>query len=117
MIRRPGQIELNEFEIAILERMARKSPAIQPMIEKLHVLSRKFTGVGCFIEFLCKEGDPDIHERTIHLGELISIPNVPHGMGAVLFINDGGKPRLLETFTFNEPWDGVHEGFSIVPAE
>lgn len=38
---RPGQLEPNEFEIAILDRLAQDVSAIGPLIAKLHVLSRE----------------------------------------------------------------------------
>ena len=110
---RPGLVELNEFEVAILELLALKESAIGPLINRLHVLSREFTGVGSYTNFDCPDSDLELGEKTIELHALISMPNVPNGMGAALFC-ENGKPKFLETYTFgNEHWDGVYEGFSI----
>jgi len=110
---RPGQVEPNEFEVAILEQLAQDISQISPLIEKLHVLSREFTGVGSYTNFDCPDSEPELGEQSIGLSVLITMPNVPNGMGAVLFC-EKGKPKCLETYTFgNEHWDGVYEGFSI----
>ena len=110
---RPGQLEPNEFELAILERMANKAPLIRAFVQKLRVLSREFTGVGSYTTFLSDEPSSEHDEAHISLDALISMPRVPNGMGAVLFV-EGGKPKLLETFTYGDDhWDGVYEGFSI----
>ena len=113
---RPGQVEPNEFEIAILERLAQKRPGLQPAIRRLRVLSREFTGVGCYTNFLCEEFVPELGNDMLGLDELISMPNVPNGMGAVLHCEDG-KPKFLETFTYGDDhWDGVYTEFTIDPS-
>ena len=110
---RPGQLEPNEFEVAILDHLAQDVSAIVPLIVKLHVLSREFTGVGSYTNFDCPESAAVLGNQAIGLNALISMPNVPSGMGAVLFCEEG-KPKCLETYTFGEePWDGIFEGFSI----
>ena len=109
---RPGQTTPNDFERAILERIADQEPSIRASIASLHVLSREYTGVGSFTRFLCDDlrGKWDRH---IGLNVLIRMPGVPDGMGAVLFCK-GSSPECLETYSFgNDHWDGVHEGFSI----
>ncbi len=110
---RPGQLEPNEFELAILDRMAQERPSIRPLLQGLRVLSREFTGVGSFTKFRCDDSGPEVERLQIDLKELISMPNVPNGMGAILSC-EGGRPTLLETFTNGEDhWDGVYDGFSI----
>ena len=109
---RPGQLEPNEFERAILERLARETPALAAAIGKLHVLSREYTGVGSFTNFACDtaEGVPSAH---FVLPALIHMPGVPNGMGAALFCKDR-KPECLEIFAYGDDhWDGVHHGFRI----
>lgn len=112
---RPGQIKPNEFEMSILNRLADKEPAIRFSLETLHVLSREFTGVGSFTTFKSDASTADASETNIPLGELISMPAVAHGMGAVLFLRNG-QPQCLEVYTFgDEHWDGVYHGFTIQP--
>ena len=113
---RPGQTEPNEFEIAILNTIAQKNPVIRPFLERLHVLSREFTGVGSFTNFHCEETASGVPREYLDLNALIVMPNVPNGMGAVLFCRNG-KPECLETFTYGDDhWDGVSDGFSIEQA-
>ena len=113
---RPGQLEPNEFERAILERIAEEVPSIRPSLKDLRVLSRKYSGCGCDTEFLRKEtGTKDDvgWDREVGLNVLIHMPGVPSGLGMALFCA-GAQPDCLEIFTFgNEYWDGVYEGFSI----
>lgn len=62
---KPGQLTPNEFENAILERLASKTEALRPLLARLHVLSREFTGVGSFTNF---KVDPSL--RDSKLGDL-----------------------------------------------
>jgi hypothetical protein len=113
---RPGQITPNEFEVAILERIAAKSPSLRTCLRHLHVLSREFTGVGSYTNFKCENNGAQAYEHRVGLDDLIVMPNVQNGMGAVLFCQ-GDRPKCLETYTFgDELWDGVFEGFVIQQA-
>jgi hypothetical protein len=115
-VNRPGQIEPNEFELAILERIAAKSPSLRTYLTNLHVLSREFTGVGSYTNFKCEDESAQVVEQRIGLDDLIVMPNVQNGMGAVLLCQ-GDQPKCLETYTFgDELWDGVFEGFVIQKA-
>jgi hypothetical protein len=110
---RPGQTKPNEFELAILDRLARKEPSSQGLIGELHVLSREFTGVGSFTNFKCEEPTTPASEDLVGLDALIKMPGVPNGLGAVLF-RKGGKPQCLEVFSYgDDPWEGVYDGFEI----
>jgi len=110
---RPGQTEPNEFELAILERIASEQPSLRNAAGTLHVLSRKFTGVGSFTNFACDASPESTLDQSIALDGLIKMPGVPNGMGAVLFCK-GGLPQCLEIFTYgNERWDGIYEGFAM----
>ena len=112
---RPGQIRPNDFELAILNRVATKEPSIRKSLGELHVLSRVYTGVGAYTNFLIGDSSSDAVEQRIGLDELITMPGVPNGMGAVLFCK-GGRPQCLEVFTFGDDhWDGVYDGFAIEP--
>ena len=112
----PGQIEPNEFELAILERVAAKNPSLRMYLRNLHVLSREFTGVGSYTNFKCEDESAQVVVQRIGLDDLIVMPHVQNGMGAVLFCQ-GGQPKCLETYTFgDELWDGLFEGFVIQKA-
>jgi hypothetical protein len=111
---RPGQIKPNEFELAILEHLARNEPSLRGSIAQLHVLSREFTGVGSFTTFACEKLTADAPRQQISLDDaIITMPGVPNGMGAVLFCK-AGRPTCLEVYTYgNEHWEGVYDGFTI----
>jgi hypothetical protein len=111
-VMRPGQTDVNDFELAILSNLAEDRPSLRQLIPKLHVLSREFTGVGSYTKFLCSSSSADLGNERIGLKLPIRMPGVPNGMGAILFC-EGGKPHTLETYTHGtERWDGVYTGFS-----
>ena len=103
---RPGQLQLNEFELAILERMATRYPALREHLGQLHVLSREFTGVGSYTTFLCDDSGP----QSVITMAGVHMPNVPNGLDTLLFCW-GGRPCLLEICSYGEPWDGTFDGF------
>jgi hypothetical protein len=108
---RPGQLQPNEFELALLERITLQNPLLSENLANLHVLSREFTGVGSFTKFKVPDLDDGMAKTQLGLSDLINMPTVENGMGAVLFCR-GGKPECLEVYTFGaELWDGVFEGF------
>ena len=111
---RPGQIDVNDLEKAILEHLVSQELLICEPVHRLHVLSREFTGVGSFTRFACEGSGVSGSEKPISLDALINIPGIPNGMGAVLFLK-GGKPECLEIFTYGDLWDGIYDGFSIEP--
>lgn len=111
---RPGQMTPNDFELAILECVANQDPSIRHAIPRLHVLSREFTGVGSFTTFTRSRSESDSTRRAINLDAVIRIPSAEVELGAVLFC-DGQRLDCLEVFSFDGPWDGVYEGFSIEP--
>ena len=109
----PGQLEPNEFELAVLARISEAEPSIRPLIGGLHVLSREYTGVGSYTKFRC---DPDGSRGHLDMKALISMPGVPNGMGAILWCQ-AGRPESLETFTYgDDDWNGVFTGFKIEAA-
>ena len=96
---RPGQLTPNDFELAILRRILSKEPSIAAEVDRVHVLSREFTGVGSFTKFQCNAAGTNSPDRRLGLDDLINRPSVPNGMGAVLFCK-GGKPECLEVVHF-----------------
>lgn len=106
----PGHLQPNELEQAILERIAQEEPWLQIPAAGLPVLSREFTGVGGYTNFLCDlpESKDDRHPR---LKPLIRLPTVSGGMGAVLWCR-ASQPSCLELFTYgDDKWNGLYDGF------
>jgi len=113
---RPGQLQPNEFERAILHGFAAVQSSLLQRIDSLHVLSREFTGVGSFTRFQRDDSASAASELQLGLNHAeIRVPSVPSGLGAVLFCH-GDDPTCLELFTYGEEhWDGAYDGFSINP--
>ena len=106
----PGQLHPNELECAILERIARDEQWLQGPFANLHVLSREYTGVGCYTNFVCDLPEA-AGDRFPGLKPLLRLPNVPNGMGAILWCR-GRLPECLELFTYGDDhWNGTYEGF------
>jgi len=110
---RPGQVEPNELEVAILQRLAQQVPSLGPLIPHLHVLSREFTGVGSFTTFRCEQAVQELGDAKVGLNASIAVPQLSTGLGSVLHC-EKGKPKCLEIYSYDpEPWDGTFDGFSI----
>jgi len=106
----PEHHEPNAFETAILQAMAREHPSLALDVHRLRVLSRKYTGVGSYTDFVCDESGT---QESVSLKARIALPGVPKGMGAVLYFR-GQKPAFLETFTYGDDyWTGTFDGFSV----
>ena len=96
---RPGQMEPNELEVAILEWIAAKTPSLRPYLGHLHILSREYIGVDSYTNFKSDDSSADVSDQQISLDELIVMPNVPNGMGAILFCRGGGPSVSRHTHT------------------
>ena len=113
---RPGQLQPNEFERAILRSFASLLPSLLPRIDSLHVLSREHTGWAAIPAFSTTTASlPRTSRSWASIMPRFTYPTVPSGLGAVLLCR-GDQPTCLELFTYgDEPWDGVYDGFSIHP--
>jgi hypothetical protein len=81
---KPGQIEPNEFEIAIIQEFAKSTNnTLTDQVPDLHVLSLEYTGVGGYTNFNRHKSE-DEKESSMIFDFLINLPYVPSGMGAVL---------------------------------
>ena len=110
---KPGQITPNELEIKILELLVDSAPALKPLTAELHVLSRTYTGVGSYTKFKHPETEGLLGNSHIGLNALINVPHIEHGLGALLFC-ENGNAICLEIYSYgSELWDGNYENFSI----
>jgi hypothetical protein len=110
---RPGQLHPNEFEVVLLQRLLAVN-ALPFVISDLHVLSREFTGVGCYTDFLVRNG-PKVERQVLGIAARIRMPGLEHELGFHAFYE--GDRILFETFTFgDDKWDGVFDGFEIQTA-
>lgn len=109
----PGQVMPNALENAALLRIGEGAPSVLPFLKDLHVLSRTYTGVGCFTEFLCPGTPHTPRESPLGMTGMIRLRQVANGMGAVLWCRLG-RPQCLELYTFGgDAWDGTFDKFEI----
>ena len=110
---KPNDTKLNDFEKAIFEHIAKYEPSINHLIHNLNVLSREFTGVGSFTNLYSEIEEPLLGNKRIGIKGQIKVPNVPSGLDAIIFC-ENGKIKVLEICTFgSEHWNGNYIGFII----
>jgi hypothetical protein len=113
---RPGQLTPNALESAILHKISVIHPDANLAASKLHVLSRKYTGVGSFTTFNHATCEAKAPRNVLNLPGVITIAGVPNGLGAHLMLL-AGLPDCLEIYTFgSDHWDGTFDSFSL-PAD
>jgi hypothetical protein len=111
---RPGQLTPNDFEIALLGQLSADNANFRLSPSELHVVSREFTGVGSFTNFLVK-GQAKVPRQVFSMSGSVSIPGLKYGLGVVAFYE--GDRLTLETYSSgDEHWDGVFDGFAIETA-
>jgi len=78
---------------------------LRQQAKKVHVSSRKMTGVGFFTDFEVPLDMPRVEwHPTLKLGDVVGeADNVKHGVGFLLYV-DGGTRSMLEGYTYEEPW-------------
>jgi hypothetical protein len=116
ILMRPGQLNLNDLELAILRRIALGHQFLVPLIPTLHVLSREFTGVGSYTNFRHPDDSTGTSDGRVGLDVRIAVPRVRNGLGSILFLKHE-LPLCLEIYAYGEDlWDGCYDGFAFVPA-
>ena len=98
---------LTDFEAELLKYLlAGDEPNLRILRNQLAQVSvsRRWTGVGFFIDFEVPDTCPTIPTTSFHLGDVEAvIDGLAHGAGFVLFISEG-KLRQLEAYSYDEPW-------------
>lgn len=110
---------LNQFELAVLERVAVNHPSIREHIPFLKVINRENTGVGMYINFVYHnkpKGLKPIFPLDIALStnDNVVIYPLKRGLGFEVAIMNG-QIQFIEFITYDEFWDGSTQGFSFVP--
>lgn len=107
--------DLNDFELAILDKIAVKYPFLQPHIPLLKVQKRKITGVGMYVDFCYVSNSNSfqpIPDNYMVLGSdsHLCIEGLEHGLAYEITV-EKGHIDFLELVTYDEEWDGSIKKF------
>lgn len=101
---------LNALERDVLDKLlAGDHPSLMVLRRQLEaslVKERKFSGKGFFTELHVPEDAPPAptSKSRVRFGDVIAdVEGVEHGVGFLLFIDDG-RLVMLEGYTFEGPW-------------
>lgn len=78
---------------------------LRTQLARCEVSKREFTGVGFFTTLTIPADVPSVRvDRRLALGDVhVTMDGVEHGVGLVLFVEDG-RLALLEGFTYDDAW-------------
>jgi hypothetical protein len=94
-------------------RMAQSNEWLKPLISKLVVSKRELTGAGSYTDFEPSSAAVEISDRHLDLNALISVPDVPNGMSAALFVKNGHVAFLELVVNGGDAWSGRYDGFIV----
>jgi hypothetical protein len=103
---------MNSFEKTLLAEVITESPSAEILAEqlaKLTVKDREYTGVGSFTEFevpddVTKVTDKQAgSDRLLYGSVYISSPDLEHGGGCILYI-ENGVMDCLECYAYGDFW-------------
>lgn len=108
---------LNLLERSVLDKVAQGETAallkLRRQIEACIVKDRSFSGYGFFTSFVVPENIPRINDLNLKFGDVVgSIPGLDHGVGFLVYINNG-VIDMLEGYSYDEPWPEHVEGFEL----
>ncbi|MCC9044162.1 hypothetical protein LNQ81_15935 [Myroides sp. M-43] len=107
---------MNEFELAVLNSLAKDYPFLKEHIPYLRIKNREITGVGMYVNFVysqeIKISNRDFYNVSLSTNENIEVESLEYGLGFELDITDG-KVNFIEFITYGENWDGVINKFKI----
>nr|WP_315202939.1 hypothetical protein [uncultured Flavobacterium sp.] len=108
--------KLNEFELAVLNSIAKEYPFLEEHIPYLRVKNREITGIGMYVNFVYSQDvrikNPDFNNASLSTNENIEMENLEYGLGFEVDIIDG-KVNFIELITYGENWDGTIKEFKI----
>lgn len=89
---------------------------LRTQLARCEVSKREFTGVGFFTTLTVPADVPSVSlDRRLALGDVhVTMSRVEHGVGLVLFVEEG-RLAILEGFTYDEPWPDEIEDYRINP--
>jgi hypothetical protein len=89
---------------------------LRTQLARCEVPKREFTGVGFFTTLAVPSDVPSVPvRRRLDLGDVhVTMDGVAHGVGLVLFVEEG-RLALLEGFTYDGPWPDEIVNYTINP--
>ena len=87
---------------------------LRQQIEQAQISSRKLTGAGFYTEFsIPSEIARLVGRQSFKLGDVNgTAANIKHGLGFLLYVNDGAI-AMLEGYTYDDPWPDNVEGLML----
>ena len=104
---------LNKLELAVLAHMAQSNDWLKGVVDELVVSERELTGAGSYTKFEPGSSAVEVSDRHLDLNALISVPELPSGLSAALFVKNGHVAFLELVANGVVAWSGRHDGFSI----
>ncbi len=101
---------MSEMECEIMEMMLRGDHPVLAFLRRqlsiVEVKKRDSTGVGFFTTFCVPPTAPRAEwTKRLIIGDVhAEIEGVQHGAGLLLFVGDDGMLRMLEGYTYDNPW-------------
>jgi len=89
--------------------------ALRTQLAKCGVSEREFTGVGFFTSLAVPSDVPSAPvSKRLALGNVhVPMEGVAHGLGLVLFVEEG-RLAILEGFTYDGPWPDEIVNYTII---
>lgn len=107
---------LNELELALLNGLVEKYPALASHITYLKVEKREITKTGMCVHLSYSDFKPEAEaiNALFSNAENIHIKSLKSGLGYVIDITDG-IIQHIEFVTYGEKWNGKVTDFEIIP--
>jgi hypothetical protein len=106
---------LNNFELAVLDKISNEYPFLKSHIPFLQVESRQFTGVGLFVNFSYQDGSISYQEVPGNFAALSSnaslvVKGLKYAVAYELAVTSG-RISFLEVVANGEDWNGMVQNF------
>lgn len=83
-------MKLTRFEYdVIFAILSNELPKFVGLIQKVNVVSREYTGVGMYINLFTASDGVSGYSKTLGTSFYANIEGIEHGIGAILYIDDG----------------------------
>lgn len=111
-------MKLEPLESAVLQKLLDGEhpvlEALRKQVRALSVVERQQTKTGFFVKFSTPQTDPaPTGQKEVRFGDVqATIDGLSHGAGFLLYV-DKGFIRMLEGYSYEEPWPDHIVGFAL----